>query len=175
MRHYDNTRLSLAKFAFSFYSVIATISFAMERYFYYELKTFSIEIFLGFLLTLTFFIGGMIIVMLIQNRKYFVLVARQANSIRKMFSDTIKTSKIIFENFLYTDTTKPVALNIKSTHLLLIFLLSFINSVTLAFAGFFILRYFKSTLILFYLIMPSLLVLSFFAELFYIRTALKAD
>ena len=37
MRHYDELKLSLAKFAFSFYSAIATVSFALERYFYYEL------------------------------------------------------------------------------------------------------------------------------------------
>lgn len=55
MEDYDETGLSLAKFAFSFYSAVATVSFAMGRYFYHEHKTRSIEIFLGFLLVLTFF------------------------------------------------------------------------------------------------------------------------
>lgn len=173
MRHYDDTRLSLAKFAFSFYSAVATISFAIERYFYYEQQTRSIELFLGFLLVLTFLIGLMIIIMLVQNRKYFVLVARQVNSIRKMFLDMVRTGGITFENFLYIETTKPVASNIRSTHLLLIFLLSLINSATLVFAGFFILRYFSSALIYFYLICSPLFILSLLIELFYIRKTLK--
>ena len=175
MRHYDITGLSLAKFAFSFYSAIATISFVMERYFFYGRETPLIEIFLGFLLVLTFFIGIMIIMMLVNNRKYFVLVARQVNSIRKTFLDTVRTCGIDFENFLPTETTMPIALNIRSTHLLRIFLFSLINSVTLAFAGFFILRYFCLTLIHFYLIVPLLFVLSLLLEIFYIRKALKGN
>jgi hypothetical protein len=178
MRHYDELKLSLAKFAFSFYSAIATVSFALERYFYYELKTRSVDVFLGLLLVITFLVGLLILVMMVRYRKYFVLVARQVNGIRRYFFAEINHAGEKVQNALhsYTDPEKPIAYNKKSTYLLLAYLFSLINSIALVFACFFILRYFDflashpsvSVIILFVLFIISLL-----SELLYLREQLK--
>jgi len=178
MRHYDELKLSLAKFAFSFYSAIATVSFALERYFYYELKTRSVDVFLGLLLVITFFVGLLILVMMARYRKYFVLVARQVNGIRRYFFAEINHAGEKVPNALhsYTDPEKPIAYNKKSTYLLLAYLFSLINSIALVFACLLILRYFEflavhpfgSVLILFVLFIISLL-----SEFLYLRKQLK--
>ena len=178
MRHYNELKLSLAKFAFSFYSAIATVSFALERYFYYELKTRSVDVFLGLLLVITFLVGLLILVMMARYRKYFVLVARQVNSIRRYFFAEINRAGKKVPNALhsYTDPEKPIAYNKKSTYLLLTYLFSLINSIALVFACFFILRCFDflashpfgSVIILFVLFIISLL-----SELLYLREQLK--
>jgi len=139
MRHYDNIKLSLSKFAFSFYSTIATIVFALERYFYIEKSLNSVHLFLSGLLGLTFIIGIMLIYMLTQNRLYFVRVARQTNHIRGTFLSRLNFN---FEGLLSADKSKPYPLNFKSTHLFLILLFILINSIVLGFALAFGLFYF---------------------------------
>jgi hypothetical protein len=131
MRHYDNVKLSLAKFGFSFYSAIATISFVLERYFYIEKSINSVHLFLAGLLCLAYIIGIMLIYMFLQNRLYFVRVARQTNSIRKVFLSQLNFE---FKGFLSTDPLRPYPLNFKSTHLLLILLFILINSIMVGFA-----------------------------------------
>jgi hypothetical protein len=139
MRHYDNVKLSLAKFGFSFYSAIVTVSFVLERYFYIEKSIKSVHLFLAGLLCLAYLIGIMLIYILLQNRLYFVKVARQTNSIRKA---CVSQLNFDFKNFLPTETSKPHPLNLKSTHILLIFLFILINSILVGFALAFVLLYF---------------------------------
>lgn len=170
MRHHDEMELSLAKFAFSLYSAVATVSFALGQYFR---ETPSIRIFLCGLLLLTFFISFMIIMMLVRHRISFVYVARQVNSIRKTFLSIPGSGKAVFENFGIVDTRKPEPYYLRSAHLVLILLLSLINSITLAFAGFFLLQYSSSPPLFFCVIMPLLFGLSFLAEISYIRKELK--
>jgi len=141
MRHYDNVKLSLAKFGFSFYSGIITISFVLERYFYIEKSVNSVHLFLAGLLCLAYLIGIMLIYMLLQNRLYFVKVARQTNSIRKACLCQLNFD---FKNFLPTDTSKPYPLNFRSTHILLILLFILINSILIGFALPFGLLYFDT-------------------------------
>lgn len=140
MRHYNNTKLSLAKFGFSFYSAIATVSFALERYFYIEKSINSVHLFLAGLLCLAYLIGIMLIYMLLQNRLYFVKVARQTNSIRKTCLFRLNFE---FKNFLPTETSNPYPLNFRSTHILLILLFILINSILVGFALVFGLLYFS--------------------------------
>lgn len=173
MRHYDNLKLSLAKFAFSFYSAVAAVSFSLERYFYYELKTESVHLFLSLLLFLTFLLGLVILVMQARYRKYFVLVARQVNSIRRYFLQTVKAGMIDFENLLQTDPKKPTALNVKSTYLLLAFLFSLINAIALGFAGFFILSYLEFCAKYLYSVPTILFVVSLFSEGYYLKRELR--
>lgn len=173
MRHYDTLTLSLAKFTFSFYSAIAAVSFSLQRYFYNQLKTESVNLFLSLLLFLTFLIGLVIVAMHIRYRKYFVLVARQANSIRKYFCQMIKTEAIGFENLLETNPKKPVALNIKSTYLLLAFLFSLINAIALGFAAFFIAKYLGFCIDYLYSVPTILFIVSLGLELLYLRSKLK--
>jgi len=91
----------------------------------------EVHLFLSGLLILTYVIGIMLIYLLVRNRLYFVRVARQTNSIRKL---QLSKLNFDFENFLFTDTTKPIPFNIKSTHILLILLFILINSIVLGFA-----------------------------------------
>ncbi len=170
MRHYDTVKLSLAKFAFSFYSAVAAVSFGLERYFYYELKTKGVDLFLGLLLFLTFLVGFLILVMLARYRKYFVLVARQVNGIRRYFFDIMGSKEGKLRNVLYTDSSKPVGLNVKSTYLLLMFLFTLVNAVTLAFACFFMLRYCRAGS---WLVIVILFLASLAFQSLYIRAELK--
>ncbi|HEX7575018.1 MAG TPA: hypothetical protein VF360_01465, partial [Candidatus Methanoperedens sp.] len=136
MRHYDNTRLSLAEFALSFYSIIATIVFAILEYYSEKMNNY-IYLEIGLFLFFVSFSGFLIINMLAQNRADFVKVARQVNSIRK---ELIALNRISFKNFLYVDSF-PNAYNSKSTHILLLYFVSFVNAVFFSFAIFFILSY----------------------------------
>ena len=131
MRHYDNTRLSLAKFTLSFYSIIATIVFAIVQCLPEEDNN---DIYLSLFLFFVSFAGFLIIAMLAQNRAYFVQVARQVNSLRK---ELIALNIFSFQNFLYTDDSVPVPHNPKSTHILLLYFISFVNAVFFCFATFF--------------------------------------
>lgn len=170
MRHYDSMQLSLVKFAFSFYSAVATITFALSQYFY---ETPLVKAFLGGLLFLVFFIAFMIIVMLVRYRVSFVYVSRQVNSIRKTFLDLLDSNKITFWNFCLARIDRPQLYYTRSAHFILIFLLSLINSITLVFAGFFILQYLESSSLYFYVVMPLLFAISFSLEVFYVRKELR--
>jgi len=180
MRHYNDLKLSLAKFAFSFYSAIATVSFAVERYFHHELKARIVDIFLFLLLVITFLIGLLILVMMTRYRKYFVLVARQVNSIRKYFFSQINHAEEKVPNALhpYTDPQKPTAYNRKSTYLLLTYLFSLINSIALVFACFFILRYFDFLITCPFwsvIILVALFIITLISEFCYIKKELKEE
>ena len=131
MRHYDDTRLSLAKFTLSFYSIVATIVFAIVQFLPEKNNS---NIYLGLFLFFVSFAGFLIIAMIAQNRAYFVQVARQANSLRK---ELIALNIFSFQNFLYTDDSVPVPYNPKSTHILLLYFISFVNAVFFCFATFF--------------------------------------
>ena len=170
MRHYDSLKLSLAKFGFSFYSAVAAISFGLERYFYYELKMKSVDLFIGLLLCLTFLMGLLIIVMMARYRKYFVQVARQVNGIRAYFFQSLKAQSAGPENLLYDDPNKPIVFNIKSTYLLLDFFFSLINGIALGFSAFLILRYFDLSS---YLFIAVLIIVSFLAQLYYLKKKLQ--
>ena len=136
MRHYDTTRLSLVKFTLSFYSIIATIVFAILEY-YSDKSNNDIYLNMGLVLFFVWLSGLFIITMLSRNRVDFVKVARQVNSIRK---ELIALNRISFKNFLYVDDF-PDAYNPKSTHILLLYFISFVNAVFFLFAIFFILNY----------------------------------
>lgn len=136
MRHYDETKLSLAEFAVSFYSIIATIVFAIVQY--YPDKSNDISMYLGLFLFFISVAGFLIIAMLTKNRAYFVQVARQVNSLRK---ELMALNVFNFQNFLYTDTNTPVPYNPRSTHVLLLYFFSFVNAVFFSFGIFFTLSY----------------------------------
>ncbi len=138
MRHYDNIRLSLIKFAFSFYSAIGTIVFAVYNYSNANGMSYSTKIFLDAFLTFTFLVGLIIVSMLTQNRKYFVLVARQVNGIRGTFlSEINRDLRFNFTNLLPTNTSEPKKFNPKSTYTLSILLISLINCIAIIFVVFF--------------------------------------
>lgn len=136
IQHYDNLRVSLMKFAFSYHSVVAAVILAVYRYQVLKEKSLITQLFPIFFLFLAFLVGVVIVLMLTQNRKYFVLAARQANTMRGiLFSRGSLDSKI--ESVLPTNPEEPKAFNSKSTHLITIFLLVAVNSISLSFATLF--------------------------------------
>ena len=145
IQHYDNLRVSLMKFAFSYHSVVATIAFAIYRYLYLSNQQSNkaesiVPIFLGCLLILAFLVGFASVAMLAQNRSYFVIAARQANTLRgALFKRGNLASSI--KSAFPINSDEPKTFNPKSTHLVTIFLLEVVNSISFSFGIlFFLLR-----------------------------------
>ena len=144
IQHYDNLRVSLMKFAFSYYSVIGTVAFAIYRYLLFDSESDNIEsnavlIFLGCFLIVAFLVGVASVAMLAQNRRYFVIAARHANTLRGfLFKHGSLASNIT--SVFPTDPNEPKMLNPKSTHLIPIFLLKVVNSIAFSFSILFFLR-----------------------------------
>lgn len=137
MRHYDSMNLSIATFTFTFYSIIATISFGIWEYFK-DSNIVHLPLFLGLFLLFNSLSGFLIILTLARNRLYFVKVARQVNSLRKKF---VSISSIDYENLLYTDPKVPVASNKSSSQVILLNFIAFVNSAFLATSIYFFIFY----------------------------------
>ena len=137
IQHYENIRVSHLRFAFSYHSVIATVSFAIYRYLYLTDQQSNdtrllVPIFLGCLLIFAFIVGVAIVCMLAQNRSYFVNAARHANTIRKfLFTRGNLVSSI--KSVLPTNPNEPKMFNPKSTHIVTLILLEVVNSISFAF------------------------------------------
>ena len=138
IQHYDNVRISHMKFAASFHSVVGTVVFALYRYLYLndqqsENMEIGVPIFLGSFLIVSFLVGVASVAMLAQNRKYFVIAGRQANSIRNiLFQRGTLASSI--KSVFPTDPNYPPMFNPKSTHMVTIYLLIIVNSLSFSFA-----------------------------------------
>ena len=137
IQHYDNIRVSHMRFAASYHSVIGTLVFAIYRYLYLSDQqsnavAHEVPIFLGIFLIISFLVGIASVAMLAQNRSYFVIAARQANTIRgTLFKRGSLASSI--QSVFPTDPEKPKMFNPKSTHLVTIFLLVIVNSISFCF------------------------------------------
>ncbi len=137
MRHYDLIEIDLVKFAFSGYIALITASFALLQY----LKDNPRGIlYVGVLLGLGFLAGLIILAFAVRNRSYYVIVARQVNSIRKYFLENAEIDFIKY-NKCYLDPTKPSNFNPKSTYAFLIYLLISFNA-SILFAALFLIAKF---------------------------------
>lgn len=131
MRHYDNSRASLAKFAFSLYTGVATVFLGIEHIFPGTIRSSPqyFAMFLGFIFLLSLPMD----VMLLRSRRAFVRVAKQVASIRELLLG--KTDpQLRFDNFLTRDTQFPFAFD--NTHRMLTLMAGLRNSALLGFAGF---------------------------------------
>ena len=154
IQHYDNIRVSHMRFAASYHSVIGTLVFAIHRYLYQNDQqantlTLEVPIYLGTFLMISFLVGIASVAMLAQNRSYFVIAARQANTIRGVLfkRGSLATSiKSVFP----TDPNKPKMFNPKSTHLVTLFLLGVVNSISFGFGILFYVMAAKSALWIYY-------------------------
>ena len=177
IQHYDNLRVSLMKFAFSYHSVVAAVILAVYRYQILEEKSLITQRFPVFFLFLTFLVlaflvGVAIVLMLTQNRKYFVLVARQANTIRGfLFSQGSLASKI--ESVLPINPEEPKALNFRSTHLITIFLLVIINSIWLSLVALFFVMMLQLSVMFCWFIPIICGVISFVLQFYSVKWVLK--
>lgn len=126
-RIYDDRQESLLKYMCTLTSAISAAEFAIYQFFKGPtVEFFKAEAFLSalvFAATLLIFIAGL------QNRLYFVFVARQLNGIRKFLMET--AAEGFHDNRLYTSTTFP-ALKPFSTHTLMIIATALMSSM---FAG----------------------------------------
>lgn len=130
MRHYESIAQDLLKFSFTYYSAIITLSLGIYQFYYNKLNTYNPSLlFIAVLLILSFIVGNLIILLLARNRKYFIDVAHQVNSIRSYF---IK-DKVVFENVLPTDVTYPKLVNLRSSQFLIFDVFLAINTVILFF------------------------------------------
>jgi len=137
IEHYDNLRISLMKFAFSYHSVVAAVTLAVYRYQVCTEKDLITELMPVMFLFIVFLTGTAIILMLAQNRKYFVLAARQANTIRGVLFSRGNLALSV-KSALSTNPDEPKMFHRGSAHLITIFLLVIINSTSLSFATLFL-------------------------------------
>ena len=173
IQHYDNLRQSLMKFAFSYHSIAAAVTLAIYRYRVLEEKRPEVQLSLSCLLVLGCTVGIAIVAMLTQNRRHFVLAARQTNAIRGIFfSRGILASNV--ESALPVDSGKPKMFNPISTHLMTIFLLVVINSLSLAFAVL-LLSMIHLNLKCCYLLPIACWAISLILQLFYVKWSLKEE
>ncbi len=131
MRHYDNSRIALMKFLMSFYSILPPLIYGTFNIFYHQLTNFFFYLYL--FLLVVFLFGFLMLGMLIQNRKYFVRVARQVNTIRRYFWN----KRDIISN-LPLDSSKPRAHHHESVHLWSIYTILSLNSLVFGAAWFFL-------------------------------------
>ena len=111
LRYYDNRQSNLLQYLFTLSSAVATAQFAVYKFLKAPTQGFYIcQAFLGsivFIATLLLFLS------MLQNRLYFVYIARQLNAIREYFLKI--ESPDFHKNQLYTSTDFP-ALKASSVH-----------------------------------------------------------
>ncbi len=134
IQHYENLRVSHLRFAFSFHTVVAIVAFAIIFLAHTQSNDLglTVPIFLGCLLTLAFVVGVVTVCLLVQNRSDFVNAVRHANNLRKvLFARGTLASRT--KSILPTDPDEPKMYNPKSPHLVALFLLEVLNSISFGF------------------------------------------
>ncbi len=111
LRFYDSRNSSLLRYLFTLTSAVATAQFAI----YKINKSFDDFFFVcqAFLSVVVLIASILLYMMMLQNRLYFVFIARQINAIRKFLLEN--SSPEFTENQLYTSTNFP-ALKPRSVH-----------------------------------------------------------
>lgn len=111
LRFYDNRGSTLLKYLFTLTTSVATAQFAI----YKLTKSFDANYFgcLSFLSLIVFISSLLLFMAMVQNRLYFVQIARQINSIRGFFANINPDDG--FNNQLYTSTDFE-AFKMKSVH-----------------------------------------------------------
>ena len=111
LRFYDNRSSTLLKYLFTLTTSVATAQFAI----YKLTKSFDSNYYgcLSFLSLIVFVSSLLLFMAMVQNRLYFVQIARQINSIRGFFTEINPNDG--FNNQLYTSTDFD-AFKMKSLH-----------------------------------------------------------
>lgn len=174
IQHYDNLRVSLMKFAFAYHSIVAAIALTAQRYGLFKEKSLILKAFPIFFLLLVFLVGLAIVLLLVQNRRYFVLAARQANMIRGALFDRGDLASSL-QSILPTESASPRMFNAKSAHLITIFLLIVISSIPISCAVllFAILKNLSANYC--YLLALACGIVSLVLQLCYVRRSLREE
>ena len=127
LRYYDDRNTNLLKYLFSLTSAIATAQFAVYKF----LQGPSLDFFVcqAFLSSIVFISTLLLYLALLQNRLYFVYIARQLNAIRGYLMEN--EAPQFRNNQLYTSTDFP-ALKPGSVHTFQLLGAAFLSSL---FAG----------------------------------------
>lgn len=111
LRYYDTRQDELLKYLFTLTSATAGAQFAVLQFLSKPCTVFFAA--QGFLFSVVFIASVLLYLMMLQNRLYFVFIARQINAIRKHM---LKTEVPDFtENQLYTSTSFS-AFKLSSVH-----------------------------------------------------------
>jgi hypothetical protein len=111
LRFYDNRQENLLKYLFTLTTSVATAQFAIYKLIHTTDSRFFI--FQSFLSVIVFIASTLLFLSMLQNRLYFVFVAKQINAIRDFFLST--DSADFKNNQLYTSTSFS-ALKVFSVH-----------------------------------------------------------
>ncbi len=127
MRHYDVVAQSFNKFALTGY--VAVISGLSALFKFLEAAAYR-DIVIGGLSLVAFFVGLVMLDFMVRNRVYYVIVARQVNSIRKYFLKNANAAKeLYFVKYekSYIDPRYPPAFHLSSTYTRLFILIAILN------------------------------------------------
>ncbi len=125
MRHYNDISISLTKFAFTGFVAITSGAFALFKYLEGEIYQSTV---VGSILLLTFFVGVIVMTLMLRNRVYFVVVTRQVNSLRNYFLSNMEVDYLKY-NVCYTDSDFPRAFSLWSSYTLLLAMVALISGI----------------------------------------------
>jgi len=138
MRHHGDVSISLAKFIYTILVAVGSGAFALFRYL--EGQTYQYVV-VGSIILFSLVIGKVFLLLMVRNRIYFVIVARQVNSIRNYLLNNMEMDFLKY-NKCYLDPHVPKALNPWSSYLTLLLILSLINGLLGGLGYYFIINYF---------------------------------
>jgi len=124
MRHYDSQGVDLCKFAFTAYSAVVGLAFALFRYGVAEKIDYTLPAAVTLCVGLAF--GLCFFAMMVRNRVYFVVVARYVNEHRGFF---LKSRPLGFENHskMFTNFEQPPFFHWRSSQAFLFYVMSALN------------------------------------------------
>lgn len=143
MRHYDNVVMSLIRYLFMFFAAVFTASIALYQYLAgapYQ------NMVIGIISLFSFMVGMIFLILILRNRLYYTIVARQVNSIRNYFLNNMELDYSQY-NVSYTNPDEPRALNIFSSYTLLYFIAGLINGALAGASYLFLYTHFKGVTI----------------------------
>ncbi len=170
LRYNDDKLTSLEKFFVAEVLGVIGVAIALYNKRFSESPRISIAI----LVLFASILGEIIYVWAITIRKYFVLSARQINSIRNYYVN-LNSDEVRRFILLPTDSKHPVFINKSSSHLIALYLMNFINSILFSSSISFIVSTFKYFLCIKSLIIFSLLFIGLITNHMILKFKLKEN
>jgi hypothetical protein len=139
IRHHETVSDTYLKYAISGYPVIIGGISAL----YTILDAGYRNIIVSILLLFTLAAGAAVLALLLTNRSYYVVMARQINAIRKFFIEHCEKLDFSGENRAYLDPTQPTAYNPSSSSTFLFYIIYILNCLVGAGSLYFLLYHFE--------------------------------
>ena len=139
MRHHNNISISLAKFVYTILAALGSGAFVLFKFLEGEVYQYLV---VGSMLLFALVIGIVFSALMVKNRIYFIVVARQVNSIR---SYIISRMELDFSKYnkCYLDSSTPKAFNLNSSYLLILFMISLLNGLLGGLGHYLVINYFE--------------------------------